>query len=118
MKNFKDKICINNDNNKSIFNSITEIDDEKINLFNDNDFEEEENTVPSTISTSQLIEKYVKFNNHSHLSILTLLKFVLKLDDNNVMDNNTTHYNDDDVLFYFYKIFLPKYSSINTISIV
>lgn len=116
MKSFKNKICINN-NDKSIFNSITEVDDEEINLFN-NDSDNEEDKIPSTISTIQLIEKYVKFNSHSHLSILTLLNFVLKLDDNNVMDNNTTHYNDDDVLFYFYKIFIPKYSSINTISIV
>lgn len=92
--------------NDNIFNSITEIDDEIIYLNNGDDDYDDEN--PSICSVSQLLENYIKFNNH--LSFSTLLKIILSYDDENLIDNN--------VYLYFHKIFLPNHSRTNAISII
>ena len=63
--------------NKSIFNSITQIDDEEIKFYDDDD-----DKIPSTISIMQLLDNYVCENFHFHLSISSLVKIIL--------DNTTT----------------------------
>ena len=97
----------------NIFDTITEIDDEIIYLNNGDDDKNDDDKNPSTYSVSQLLENYIKSNNH--LSFLTLLKIILsndnKLSDENLMDNNN-------IYLYFHKIFLPNHSRINAVSII
>lgn len=101
--------CVTND---CIFNTITEIDDENIKFFDDNDIAEDNNDndkIPVIFSISQLFSKY----HHSHVSFLTLLKIILKLDV-----NDESVLNDENIYSYFHQVFLPKYNIKNTISIV
>ena len=98
-------------NNCNIFDTITEIDDEIIYLNNGDDDKNDDDKNPSTYSVSQLLENYIKSNNH--LSFLTLLKIILSNEsDENLMDNNNNIY------LYFHKIFLPNHSRINAVSII
>ena len=93
-------------NADNIFNSITQVGDEIIYL-NHDDNDDDKN--PSICSVGQLLENYIKVNNH--LSFSTLLKVILsKDDDDNFIDNN--------IYLHFHKIFLPNYSTTNAVSII
>ena len=107
----------NNNNNNNIFNSITEIDDEEINIQDDNDHDEK---IPMIVSVYQLIERYTKLNDNYHLSISSLLK-IIQNNDNNHDDGGQikTFINNNDIsLLYFHKIFLPNHSHTHTVSII
>ena len=116
---------------KNIFNSITEIDDEEINLGNNNndddddddDYDDDDdnnndkNKTPSTtISVNHLLHKYVKIHNKSHVSVSTLLKIILKLNNDKKKDDDDD--DDKDSYLHIYQLFLPKYSVSRTVSII
>ena len=99
-------------NNKaSIFNSITELGDEEINLYNDDD-DNDDDKLSLTISIGEILENYIRHNNH-HISILTMLKII---DDNN--NNNNNNYIIKNISYIFHKIYIPKYSLSNNIPLL
>ena len=118
MKNssyFYNNNIINNKNN--IFKSLTEIDDEEINL-RDNINDDDEKT-PIIVSVYQLLEKYIKYNYNYHLSVISLLQIILNNDDElNIIINNNNNNNNNDISLFFHKIFLPNHSHAHTISII
>ena len=107
-------ICQKN-NNSSIFNSITEVDDEEITIFNEDNNDEDIDEIPIIFPMSKLLEKYIGFNHQYHVSFLTLLKIVLSYDEN--IDSKSLFINNENINSYFHKIFLPRHSP-KTVSII
>ena len=102
------KLC---DSNKSIFNSITEVGDDEIILYNYNDIDKDkENKIPTTISIGEIIEKYIRQN--THISILSLLKII----DRNILESDNHLVNN--INFYLYKIYVPSYSTTKNIPLL
>ena len=111
--NIENIIC---DNKNTIFNSITEFDDEVINLCIDDDDDNNNNDeIPLVVSIPQLLENYINRHNHFHLSIITLLKIILsyKKKDNTILFDDYNNVN-----LFLQRRFLPKHSKTNTISII
>ena len=114
--------------NNNIFNSLTEINDEEIKVFNNNDNDNVNyDKIPLIISVKQILEKYINFNDNYYLSVSTLLNIISNFDkkgnkdkDNDDDDDDDDADDDDDsnIIYMLHNIYLPTYSRTSTVSII